>query len=118
MYAVRRGQRRQSNPCVIGPFPKGMNIPSAVGEEAEGPGSGENIREEGQKCLCSLIHPLQILEYHDLWAHFCGAHDHMPHGIKDLTPALLRVHGLHHRTWINGKKVVQIGEEWAQILSE
>ena len=41
----------------------------------------------------------------------------MPHGSKDLAPALLRVHGLH-RAWINGKEVVQIGQEWAQVLSE
>ena len=118
MHAVRRGQRRQSNPCMIGPFPKGMDIPGAVGEEAEDPGSGETVREEGQKRLCSLIHPLQILEHHDLWVHFCSTHDHVPHGSKDLAPALLRVHGLHHRAWINGKEVVQIGQEWAQVLSE
>ena len=34
------------------------------------PGSGETIRKEGQKGLGSLIHPLQILEYNDLRAHF------------------------------------------------
>jgi hypothetical protein len=106
MHAVRRGERRQRNPCMVGPFSKGMGIPSAVGKETENPSRGETVCEEGQKCLSGLIHPLQILEHYDLWVYLCSTHDHMPHGSKDLTPTLLRVHGLHHRPWINGKKIV------------
>src|SRR5215470_14613696 len=118
MRAVRRGQCSQSHPCMGGPFPKGRDISGAVGEEAEDSGSGKTIHDEGQKCLCRLIHPLQILEHHYLRAHCCGAHEHVPHGSKNLAPALLRVHGLHRWTWLNGKEVVQIGKEWAQVLSE
>src|SRR5215813_9144622 len=95
-----------------------MGIPSAVGKKTEDSGGGKTVYEGGQESLRGLIHPLRILEYYDLWVDLCSTQDHMPHGSKDLAPALLRIHGLHHRTWINGKEVVQMGQEWAQVLSE
>src|SRR4029453_18870513 len=104
MYAVRRGQRRQSNACMVGPFPKGMGIPGAVGKETEDPGGGETVYEGGQESWRRLIYPLQFLEHYGLWVDLCSTQDYVPHGSKDLAPALLRVHGLYHRTWINGKE--------------
>ena len=102
---------RQGDPGVVGTFLKGVDIPGAVGQETEHPGAGKTVREERQKCLGGLIHPLQILEDHDLWAHCRSAHDDVPHGVKDLATALLRVHAWHQWAWINGKEVVQIRQD-------
>ena len=116
--AVSDGKCRQGDPGIVRTFLKGVDIPGAVRQDTEHPGAGKTVREERQKCLGGLIHPLQILKDHDLWAHCRSADDDVPHGVKDLATALLRVHAWHQWAWINGQEIVQIRQTWTQVFSE